>query len=148
MGAPAEQGGTPTPPPAPPEGGAPTPPPAPPAPGAEYSEQRPGPASDTSKLLAALGYLSFGVVAVVALLIDPYKNEKFVRFHAWQAIGLLVGLLVLGVVYAIPVLGWIAGPILNIVLVVLVIVGFIKAFQGQYWEMPVIYDAFKGSIGE
>ena len=51
----------------------------PPPPAAPMTD-RPGPASDTSKLLAALGYL-FGIVAVVALLIDPYKEEKFVKFH-------------------------------------------------------------------
>ena len=148
QGTPAEQGGSaPTPPPAPPQGGAPTPPPAPPAPGAGYSEQRPAPVNDTSRLLAALGYL-FGVVAIIALLIDPYKNEKFVRFHAWQAIGLLVAWVVTGMASAIPILGWIATPILSIVIIVFLVMGAIKAFQGEYWEMPVIYGIFKNSIGE
>ena len=111
-----------------------TPPPAAPM------MDRPGPASDTSKLLAALGYL-FGIVAVIALLIDPYKEEKFVKFHAVQAIALWVIGAVAG---AIPVVGW----IVSIVAFVFMIIGLIKAFQSEYWELPVVYGWLKGFVGE
>lgn len=91
----------------------------------------PGPASDASKLLAGFGYI-FWVVALVALLIEPYKDEPFVRIHALQAI-------VLGIVMWlswIPFLGWIAG----IVALVFAIIALIKAFQGQYYEVPLVYN--------
>jgi uncharacterized membrane protein len=116
------------------------PPPASPTPPVPAGVDRPGPASDTSKLLAALGYL-LGVVAIIALLIEPYKDEKFVKFHAIQALGLWVVGVVAGVV---PVIGW----IVSIAVFVVVIIGLIKAFQGQYWEVPGVYGVVKGFIGE
>jgi uncharacterized membrane protein len=101
---------------------------------------RPGPASDTSKLLAAIGYV-IGVVAIVALLIEPYKDEKFVKFHAVQALGLWVVTVIAGV---IPVVGW----AVSIAAFVVMIIALIKAFQGGYWEIPGLYGVVKGFIGE
>lgn len=108
---------------------------------------RPGPASDTSKLLAALGYL-IPIVALIALLIDPYKNEKFVKFHAIQAIALWVVLVISNIIMAIPVIGWIIGFVVWIAVLVLGIMGLINAFQGKYWELPVLYGFIKGFVGE
>jgi len=134
-------GSTPTP-PAPPEPPAPTATMAPPPGGG-----RPGPASDTSKLLAALGYI-FGVVAIIAILIDPYKDEKFVKFHAMQAIGLWVAAIVLQVASIVPVVGWIISLIGGLAIFVYAIILAIKAFQGEYYEMPVVYGFIKGYVGE
>jgi uncharacterized membrane protein len=99
--------------------------------------QRPGPVSESSRILAALSYL-FGVIAIVVLFIEPYKNEKFVRFHAVQGIALWV----LGIFYWIPFVGWLLG----LLAFVAVVVGAVNAFQGRYWEVPVIYDVVKSFI--
>ncbi|MBF4508863.1 MAG: DUF4870 domain-containing protein [Aeromicrobium sp.] len=125
-------------------------PPAPPAPGA------PAPGgdvpSDTGKLLAALGYI-FGVVALIALLMEPYKNERFVKHHAVQAIGLWLAGVVFSVgatiVGIIPIIGWIIALLIGLAsigLFVLAIMGAIKAFQGEMWEMPVLYGIVKSYI--
>lgn len=125
-------------------------PPAPPAPGA------PAPGgdvpSDTGKLLAALGYI-FGVVALIALLMEPYKNERFVKHHAVQAIGLWLAGVVFSVgatiVGVIPIIGWIIALLIGLAsigLFVLAIMGAIKAFQGEMWEMPVLYGIVKSYI--
>jgi uncharacterized membrane protein len=94
-------------------------PPAPPAPPA------PAPAgdapSDTGKILAGLGYLT-GIVALVAILMEPYKNEKFVRLHAIQALGLYIISIVLGVLNVIPILGqiiWLVGSIAVLVFAIM-----------------------------
>ena len=136
-----------------PEGGAATPPSAPQAPpaqapppaGAPSPGGLPGPASDTSKLLAALGYV-FGIVAVVALLIEPYKEEKFVRFHALQAIGLWVAGVVLstvsGFLTVIPFLGIlfaVFAGLIGLALFVYAIFMAIKAWSGEYVEIPVVH---------
>lgn len=128
----------------------PSAPPAPPAPGA------PAPGgdvpSDTGKLLAALGYI-FGVVALIALLMEPYKNERFVKHHAVQAIGLWLAGVVFSVgatiVGIIPIIGWIIALLIGLAsigLFVLAIMGAIKAFQGEMWEMPVLYGIVKSYI--
>lgn len=128
-------------------------PPAPPAPPAPYAAPaapmappaaagmsgRPAPVTDTSKLLAALGYLIWPV-ALVAMLIDPYKDEKFVKFHAVQALALN---LVTWIAAMIPYVGWVA----SIVVFVFLIIGLIKAFGSEYWEAPVVYGIVKGYIG-
>jgi uncharacterized membrane protein len=101
---------------------------------------RPGPASDTSKILAAIGYI-FWIVAIVAILIDPYKEEQFIKFHAVQALAL--GVLSM-ISWMIPIIGWIVG----IVIFVFQIIGAIKAFGGNYYQMPVVYGLVKGFMGE
>ncbi|MDI6691831.1 MAG: DUF4870 domain-containing protein [Anaerosomatales bacterium] len=102
----------------------------------------PTPESDTSKILAALGYLT-GIAALIAILIEPYKNEKWLRLHAVQALGLAVVAIVAQIVLAIPVIGWIAGPLVSVAVLVFAILGIVKAWQGEYYQMPVIYDLVK-----
>jgi uncharacterized membrane protein len=139
-------------PPAPP---APPTPPPPPAPGG-FTPGAPAPGgdvpSDTGKILAALGYV-FGVIALIALLIEPYKNERFVKHHAVQALGLWVAGVVFSiaatVIGAIPVIGWIISLLIGLAsigLFVLAIMGLIKAFSGEMWEMPVLYGFVKQYI--
>ena len=114
-----------TPPPAPPAQ------PVPPAPVGGYA-----PASDNSKILAGLGYV-FWVIALVGLLLDPFKDEPFVKFHAVQAIALWV---VAGVVGWIPIVGW----AIAIVVFVFDVIAAINAFQGKYYEVPVLGGLLKG----
>jgi len=112
--------------------------PAPPASPAPPAASGGGAPSDTGKLLAAFGYI-FWPVALIAILIDPYKDEKFVRLHAIQALALAVGGIVLGIVANIPVIGWIVGMVAGLAIFVFAIMGLIKALQSEYWEMPLVY---------
>ena len=102
---------------------------------------RPGPATDSSKALAALGYL-FPIIAIVMLFVEPYKDEKFVRFHSVQAVAIAVLYVIVGAISWVPVIGW----LLWLVPVVIAIIGAIKAFQSEYWEIPLVYDAVKSFI--
>lgn len=113
----------------------------PPAPVAPPSADGDAP-SDTGKILAAIGYL-VGLVALIAILIEPYKNEKFVRHHAIQALAIWVGWIVISVVASIPVIGWIVAAVGWVALLVVSIMGAIKAFQGQYYEVPLVYGLVK-----
>ena len=101
-------------------------------------EVLPAPVTDSEKILAVLGYV-FGIVAVVAIFIDPYKENPFVRLHAVQAIVLWVVGISLG---WIPGIGWLVG----LVIFVVGIIAAIKAFQGEYYKIPVVYDVGKGFI--
>lgn len=112
-------------------------PPAPPAP-PPPSLSGEGELDGTSRLLAVLGYL-FWVVAVVVLLIEPYKDRYYSRANAVQAI-------VLGVVswiaWMIPVVGWVVG----LVAFVFAIIALVKALKGQVYEVPVVYGIAKSFI--
>lgn len=101
--------------------------------------------SDTGKLLAGFGYL-VGIVALIAILVEPYNKEHFVRHHAVQALGLWVAGIVLGIVGNIPIIGWIVAIVGGIALFVFTIIGAIKAFTGQYYEVPVVYGIVKQYI--
>jgi uncharacterized membrane protein len=80
-----------------------------------------------NKLLAAISYL--WIVSIIMLLIK--KDSKFVQFHAKQGLVLFIAAIIL---MLIPGIGW----ILNLLVVVAVVVGFIKALSGEYYKMPGI----------
>jgi len=101
--------------------------------------------SDTGKILAGIGYLT-GIVALIAILIEPYKNEKFVRQHAFQALALYVVMIVASILNVIPIIGQIIWLVAWIAVAVFAIIGAIKAFQGQTYEMPVVYNFIKNYI--
>lgn len=94
-----------------------------------------------------LGYL-FWPLAIVWLVIDPYKQDRFIRFHAWQALGLVVamfalsiGLTVLSVILGMAGLGIVAGllwPVLWLGILVVWVLLMVKAYQKQMWKLPVI----------
>lgn len=97
----------------------------------------------------ALAYFSF-VPAIVFLFLDPYRRNRFVRFHAVQCLvvwlaGMVVALALrlLGMaVFLIPILG----PLLVVIIDVAVILAalllwlvlMIKALQGEMFGLPWI----------
>lgn len=87
-----------------------------------------GGSNSDSKLMGALSYL--WILSVVMLVIK--KDDEFVKFHARQ--GLI--LFIISFVGFIPVIGW----IIDILVVIMVIVGFFKALSGEKWKMPLIGD--------
>lgn len=120
-------------PPAPP---IPPAPPVPPAPGDQARGY--AAASETGKILAGVGYIVW-VVALVTLLVEPYKNEPLVRFHAAQALALWAIVTLL----AIPGVGWIIAT----VIAVFAIIAAVNAFQGKYYEVPVLGGLLKDWFG-
>ena len=102
-------------------------------------------------IAGALAYFSF-IPAIAFLVVEPYKKNRFVRFHSFQCL-LLWGAAILGAIalklaglllFIIPVLG----PLL--VVLVWTVVGFgavviwlvlvVKAFQGLMFRLPLLGD--------
>jgi uncharacterized membrane protein len=50
-----------------------------------------------SNIAAALAY--FVITGIIFLVVDPYKKDKFVRFHSFQAIALWVAVVIVQVVW-------------------------------------------------
>jgi len=111
-------------------------------------------------IAGGLAYLSF-IPAIIFLLVDPYKRNRFVRFHSFQclfasAVGLVVGLairLVGWVLFMIPVVG----PLLDFLVVVVAVLAAmflwfvltVKAVQGEWFRLPVLgewADHYAGPI--
>ena len=103
---------------------------------------------------AALAYITF-IPAIVFVLIEPFKRNRFVRFHSFQSIFLAVATVLVGIVmrilYAvlvlIPVLGyllaWLAIAVGVLGWVILWLVLLVKALQGETFRLPWI-----GSLAE
>ena len=62
----------------------------------------PAPSSGMSNNVAGLlCYVVGWITGLIFLLIDPYKNDKFVRFHAFQSIFFNVSLIAVYIAFAI-----------------------------------------------
>src|SRR5580692_3856312 len=105
-------------------------------------------------LLAVLAYITF-IPAVVFVLVDPLKRNRFVRFHSFQSIFLTVATIVIAIVLRIlypvltliPVIGyllaWLVLALALLGLVILWLVLVVKALQGATFKLPLI-----GSLAE
>ena len=111
------------------------------------------PRAETVRLLAFAAYLP--VVAVLLLARPKYRDVRLIRFHAYQAIGLVIWLvlmLLLGSILStlfgsLPGLGlWInmgVGLLFMLTLIGctgLAIYGAAMAYQGNYTSVPILTD--------
>lgn len=86
---------------------------------------------------ALLCYLVGWITGLVFFLIE--KENKFVRFHAFQSLVTFGSLAVLTIVLTfVPVIGWSIIPIIYLVQLVLWVVLMIKAYQGELFKLPVV----------
>ena len=86
-----------------------------------------------------LSYVLGLITGLIFFLIE--KDNKFVKFHAMQSILGSAAIIVAGIVLAfIPILGVIIRMLLNLAGLVLWIVCMIKAYQGEWFRIPVIGD--------
>ena len=93
----------------------------------------------TDNVAGALAYLL--IPAIIFLVVEPYNRNRFIRFHAFQSIILAVANFVLQtVLWMIPILGWIAGFLLTIAVLIAWVICLIKALQGQMFKLPLIGD--------
>jgi uncharacterized membrane protein len=87
-------------------------------------------------IAALLCYVLWWVTGVVFLIVE--KDNKFVRFHAWQSViafGFVsVALIILNF---IPIIGTIISILLWLASVVFWLILMIKAYQGQMYKLPV-----------
>jgi len=121
---------------------------APAAPGA------PAPAASTgmtSNVAGCLAYVLGFITGIIFLVLDPYKNDKFVRFHAFQSIffsvvviGFSIVWSILSIILGLVSMGFLAG--IMFLVSMLIHLGFlciwvlfmIKAYQNQLFKAPII----------
>lgn len=104
---------------------------------------RPGGRSSTgleTNLASALCYL-LGLVSAIAFLVLE-KEDRDVRFHAYQSLGTFGGLLVVSIAAGfIPLIGGLIQLLLSPLSLVLWIVLMVKAWQGgEHFRLPVVGD--------
>jgi uncharacterized membrane protein len=115
----------------------------PPAPPATYSQPAPGAMAPTEGLsdtaAGALAYVTI-IPAIIFLVMPPYNTKPFVKFHAFQCIGLAIVWFCLGLVWIVPILGWIVGALGFLALLVCWILSIVKASQGSAFKLPIISE--------
>jgi uncharacterized membrane protein len=125
-----------------------------------YTPQQPPPgytpqaAGLSSTSAAAISYLTF-IPAIIFLVMDPYKRDPFVRFHAVQCIALTVVWFVVAIVMSM-----LAGMVflasaggfgtlsmfgllywcVRLVFFIVWLICIVNAAQGKWFKLPVIGD--------
>ncbi|OIO36908.1 MAG: hypothetical protein AUJ74_00520 [Candidatus Omnitrophica bacterium CG1_02_44_16] len=96
-------------------------------------------------IAALLSYVLGFITGIIFYLIE--KENKFVRFHAMQAMITFGVLFVLQIVIGfIPVINLILLPLVSIASLALWIVLMVKAYQGEQFKLPVIGDIAEKQI--
>lgn len=103
----------------------------------------------TQNVAGALCYVLGLFTGIIFLVLAPYNQNKFVRFHAFQSIFFHVAFI--AVIIAETILGmvlpWTLSAILSMLSLVVAlaflagwVLLLIKAYQGERWKLPVIGD--------
>jgi uncharacterized membrane protein len=105
----------------------------------------------TEPVAGALAYLTV-IPAIIFLLIEPYKGNRFVRFHSFQCILAFLAVLILALALKIlsflllivPVLGHLLIFLISLVVALAVLVMWlvlvVKALQGESFKLPLLGD--------
>jgi uncharacterized membrane protein len=102
----------------------------------EKAERKADPADvEKNKTMAILAYFIFFLP-----LITDAKNSPFAKFHANQALVLLLAWIIGSFVSGfIPIIGWfLIGPLIAIACVIFLILGIVNASNGEMKELPLI----------
>ncbi|MFA6130929.1 MAG: DUF4870 domain-containing protein [Patescibacteria group bacterium] len=95
------------------------------------------------KVVAAIGYLF--ILCFIPLLLA--KDSPYAQFHGKQALALFIIDIIVSIFVGafgwFPIIGWLLALVLPLALLVLSIVGFIKAYQGERWNMPLVSELAK-----
>jgi uncharacterized membrane protein len=79
------------------------------------------------------------IPAVFYLVLTRYKKNSFVRFHSLQSILLWIIFVAIDLVLAaIPVVNLVLLPVVGVGELVIGVICIIKAFQGQFFRLPII----------
>ena len=107
---------------------------------------------------SALCYVLFWVTGIIFLIME--KENKTVKFHAWQSILTLLPLMILGWIftgplgvswtqsniygYTYPVAGlsifYYIGLLFYLIMFILWIILMLKAYQGEKFKLPIVGD--------
>jgi len=97
-------------------------------------------------IAALLAYI-FWIPAILWLVIEPYKNDRFIRFHSFQALILGAVWFVVYTVLAITIVGLLIAPILMLVTLGVAIFMAYKAYNKEMFKLPLIGDFAEKQAG-
>jgi len=89
---------------------------------------------EDNKLVSALGYI--GILCLLPLLLK--KNSPYAQFHGKQGLVLFIAEIIVFFVNVIPFLGWLIWFVASIAILLMSIMGILKAWKGEAWELPIL----------
>ena len=87
----------------------------------------------------ALAYVTI-VPAIIFLVMAPYNQNRFIKFHAFQSLGLALVWFCCSIVMIIPILGWIVGGLGLLAVFCAWVMCLVKAYGGTQFKLPIIGD--------
>jgi len=96
---------------------------------------------EEGKTMAIISYITF-IGTIIAFVMNNDKKNAFAAFHIRQMIGLILLGLVINLIARFADLGLI-GSALGLIPLILWVIGFIGAIQGQEKKVPVLGDMFQ-----
>jgi len=93
------------------------------------------------KIAAALCWALYPISSIVFILIE--KEDRYVRFHAYQSLFFGIAVIVASIISSILVvilIGIILGPLVMIGGLIIWVLGMVKAYNGETWKLPIIGD--------
>jgi uncharacterized membrane protein len=91
----------------------------------------------TDNVAGMIAYITI-IPAILFLVLEPYNRSGFIRFHAFQCLGIAAVVFASSVVAVIPILGWIIAVITFPVMFVCWILCMFNAYQGKMFKLPII----------
>lgn len=93
------------------------------------------------KVAALLSWAFAPLSSIIFIVME--KDDKFVKFHAYESLLVAIAVIVASVVASMLVvvlIGIVLVPAVSIAAFVLWIMGMMKAYKGEMWKLPVIGD--------
>lgn len=110
-----------------------------------------GPKTMDTNVVGALTYLAGFVTGIVFLVLDPYKSNSFVRFHAFQSIFFNIAWVAFWIVWMIlsavltPMTAGVFGLIALPLMLIFTVAGFgiwillmYQAYQQKLFKLPIV----------
>ncbi len=112
----------------------------------EPTPSQPAQSGMSDNAAGALAYVTI-IPAIVFLVMPPYNQSSYVRFHAWQSIFLGIAAFAIGFINIIPILGQLIFLVGMLVLFVAWIIVLLKALKGIRFKLPLIGNLAEKQAG-
>lgn len=98
------------------------------------------------KTVAIVAYITI-IGFIAAIVIHSNKKTKLGAYHLRQCLGIFLTGLACSFLMIIPILGWIAAPIIGLFMLVCWIMGLISAINGQAKPVPLVGELYQKWFG-
>lgn len=98
------------------------------------------------KTVAIIAYITI-IGFIAAIVIHSNKKTKLGAFHLRQCLGIFLTGFACSFLMIIPILGWIAAPLIGLCLLVFWIMGLISAINGQIKPVPLFGPMYQKWFG-